>query len=84
MKQMKDPDPPCPSLKGRELFSPKTHPKIRDFGGPKRETFHFGTFCPAFCRILRHILPYFAADFPTQKRYLCSEFQSALKLQSTN
>ena len=29
-------DPPCPSLKGRELFSPKTHPKIRDFRGPRK------------------------------------------------
>ena len=37
-----------------------------------------------FCRILRHILPYFAADFPTQKPYLCTEFQSALKLQTSN
>ena len=34
-----------------------------------------------FCRILRQthrILPYFAADFLTQKQYLCTEFQSAL------
>ena len=35
-----------------------------------------------FCRILRHILPHFAADFPAQKPYLCTEFQSALKLQT--
>ena len=35
----------------------------------------------AFCRILRHILPHFAADFPVQKPYLCTEFQSALKLR---
>ena len=41
-------------------------------------------FQSAFCRILRHILPYFAADFPTQKPYLCTEFQSALKFQTTN
>ena len=38
----------------------------------------------SFCRILRHILPYFAADFSAQKPYLCSEFQSALKFQSNN
>ena len=36
----------------------------------------------AFCRILRHILPHFAADFPAQKPYLCTEFQSALKFQN--
>ena len=41
-------------------------------------------FQSAFCRILRHILPYFAADFSVQKRYLCTEFQSALKLQTSN
>ena len=29
------------------------------------------------------ILPHFAADFLAQKPYLCTEFQSALKLQST-
>ena len=29
------------------------------------------------------ILPHFAADFSAQKPYLCTEFQSALKLQST-
>ena len=34
----------------------------------------------AFCRILRHILPYFAAAYPAQKQYLCIEFQSALKI----
>ncbi len=77
MWQMKDPDPPCPSLKGRELFSPKTHPKIRDFGGPEKGDF-------SFCRILRHILSHFATDFLPQKPYLCTEFQSALKLQSSN
>ena len=33
-----------------------------------------------FCRILRHILPYFAAAYPAQKRYLCIEFQSAMKI----
>ena len=27
-------------------------------------------------------LPYFAADFLLQKPYLCTEFQSALKLQT--
>ena len=32
-----------------------------------------------FCRILRHILPYFAAASFVQKPYLCTEFQSALK-----
>ena len=32
-----------------------------------------------FCRILRHILPYFAAAYLAQKPYLCIEFQSALK-----
>ena len=39
----------------------------------------------AFCRILRQkhrILPYFAAAFSAQKPYLCTEFQSALKLQT--
>ena len=29
------------------------------------------------------ILPHFAADFPAQKQYLCTEFQSALKFQTT-
>ena len=29
-------------------------------------------------------LPYFAADFLLQKPYLCTEFQSALKLQTNN
>ena len=41
----------------------------------------------AFCRILRQkhrILPYFAAAFSAQKPYLCTEFQSALKLQTNN
>ena len=33
-----------------------------------------------FCRILRHILPYFAAAYFAQKPYLCIEFQSALKI----
>ena len=32
-----------------------------------------------FCRILRHILPYFAAAYLAQKPYLCTEFQSAMK-----
>ena len=78
MKQMKDPDPPCPSLKGRELFSPKTHPKIRDFGGPEKGDF-------SFCRIFRQnteIMSHFSTDFPVQKPYLCTEFQSALKFQT--
>ena len=35
----------------------------------------------AFCLILRHILSYFDTFFPTQKPYLCAEFQSALKLR---
>ena len=30
------------------------------------------------------ILPHFAADFLAQKPYLCTEFQSALKLQTIN
>ena len=29
------------------------------------------------------ILPHFAAAFPAQKPYLCTEFQSALKLRKT-
>ena len=44
----------------------------------------YKSYPSAFCRILRHILPYFAADFLAQKPYLCTEFQSALKFQSTN
>ena len=35
----------------------------------------------AFCLILRHILSYFDTFFPVQKPYLCTEFQSALKLR---
>ena len=31
-----------------------------------------------FWYILRHILAYFVTAFPAQKRYLCTEFQSAL------
>ena len=38
----------------------------------------------AFCLILRHILSYFDTFFPAQKPYLCTEFQSALKFQTTN
>ena len=30
------------------------------------------------------ILVHFVPDFPVQKRYLCTEFQSALKLQTSN
>ena len=37
-----------------------------------------------FCLILRHILSYFDTFFPAQKPYLCTEFQSALKLQTSN
>ena len=50
------------------LNLPKSTPKIKDFSGtPERETF------------ISCILPHFAADFSTQKPYLCTEFQSALK-----
>ena len=38
----------------------------------------------AFCRILRHILSHFATAFFAQKPYLCTEFQSALKLQTSH
>ena len=38
----------------------------------------------AFCRILRHVLSHFATAFPAQKPYLCTEFQSALKLQTSH
>ena len=35
----------------------------------------------AFSYILYRILVHFVPDFPAQKRYLCTEFQSALKLR---
>ena len=54
-------------------------PKISDFGVSLGDLEGL-----AFCRILRHILSHFAADFPTQKPYLCTEFQSALKLQTSH
>ena len=39
---------------------------------------HFASFCSIKPPILLH----FDADFPAQKPYLCTEFQSALKLQN--
>ena len=61
----------------RPSKSPKTHPKIRDFGGPEKGDFSF------WC-ILYRILVHFVPDFLAQKPYLCTEFQSALKLQTSN
>ena len=40
-------------------------------------------FQSAFWIILVRRLDYFNTFFPAQKPYLCTEFQSALKLQST-
>ena len=36
----------------------------------------------AFCWIFQQRLLDFPTDFPAQKPYLCTEFQSALKFQS--
>ena len=38
----------------------------------------------AFSYILYRILVHFVPDFPAQKPYLCTEFQSALKPPKTN
>ena len=38
----------------------------------------------AFCWIFRQRLLDFPTDFLLQKQYLCTEFQSALKLQTNN
>ena len=37
-----------------------------------------------FSYILYDIFVYFVTAFPAQKPYLCTEFQSALKLQTSN
>ena len=37
-----------------------------------------------FSYILYDIFVYFVTAFPVQKRYLCTEFQSALKLQTSH
>ena len=34
--------------------------------------------------VIKVHLSHFPTDFPTQKPYLCTEFQSALKLQTNN
>ena len=43
----------------------------------------YKSYPSAFCWIFQQRLLDFPTDFPAQKPYLCTEFQSALKLQST-
>ena len=42
----------------------------------------YKSYPSAFCWIFQQRLLDFPTDFPTQKPYLCTEFQSALKMQT--
>ena len=57
----------------RPSKSPKTHPKIRDFRGPRKgRLFHFAAFCgknTEFCRILRQ-------PFPRKSRTFAPNFKA--------
>ena len=61
----------------RPSKSPKTHPKIKDFRGSRKGRLFF---IVAFCWIYQLKLLDFPTVFTAQKPYLCTEFQSALKL----
>ena len=43
----------------------------------------YKSYPSAFCWIFQQRLLDFPTDFPAQKPYLCTEFQSALKFQAT-